>query len=209
MLIVGVLQFIGFELPFDASSLTFLLGLISSGATVLVNYYNKRIKEEEYSTAYALADGYFNNFLEPAVTRLLTEYGTSLQFLIYLPEQLAELSQRSIDRTMVKLQNAKYSTGIIHLDLEEGRARDVLTIMKSEQQTNRFFDFPNTLLTLANLVDYRLESERDSFNEERRNKMTGTYIGKFRQRLEQRILDAELEAYVEFTDRSLQPLINS
>ena len=207
MLIVGALWIAEIDLPFDPSSMTYMLGIISSGATVLVNYYNKRIKEEEYSTAYALADGYFNNFLEPAVTRLLTEQGMTLEFLVYIPEHLEELGKRAIDRTMAKLRGAQFETSIINLSLEEGRSRDVLTVMGSDTATNRYFDFPNTLLTLSNLVDYKLDSEHDSLNEVRRKEMTEEYIGKFRQRLEQRIRQAALDSYILFTDKSLKPLL--
>jgi hypothetical protein len=207
MLIVGILWVSKIKLPFDPSSVTFLLGLVSTAVTVLVNVYNRRLAEEEYSTAYALADGYFNNFLEPALTRLIGQHGNAFTFLIYIPEQFGELSKRAIDRTIARLHAADFSSDVINLELEEGRARDLLTILGHGE--NCYFDFPNTLLTLKNLVDYKVGSEKEQFNEKERDEKSREYIQQFKARLMQQLEKHQLSDFVTYTDSRLQPFIQN
>lgn len=206
MFSIAVLWVSRIELPFDPGSLTFLLGLVSTAVTVLVNLYDRRLRAEEYSTAHALADGYFNNFLEPALTHLMARHGEDFRFFIYLPERFEELGKRGIERTMAKLEAANIRSDVMHLELEEGRIRDLLTI---SARGNCYFDFPNTLLTLKNLVDFKTGSQQEAFNEEAREKKSREYIGQFRQRLMHQIGKHRLGDYVLFTDRTLSSLLQN
>lgn len=207
MFVVGVLWVSRVSLPFDPSSLTFLLGLVSTAVTVLVNLYDKRLQAEEYSTAHALADGYFNNFLEPALTRLIAKHGDAFRFLVYIPEQFTELGKRGIDRTMAKLHAADFSSDVINLELEEGRARDLLTI--TGQKNDCYFDFPNTLLTLKTLVEFKTGSSSNGFNEREREQKSREYIEQFKSRLQHQMTKHGLEKHVLFTDRNLTALLQN
>ena len=89
--------------PFEPEPVTVLLGLISGAITGLLNEYSQRLSKEEFSTSYALAYGYVNNFLEPAITELLKK-NSQLRFYIYLPERLIELEPKQIERTIIKMK---------------------------------------------------------------------------------------------------------
>lgn len=205
MFVVGIFWVTGTELPFDPGSVTFLLGLVSTALTVLVNLYDKSLRAEEYSTAHALADGYFFNFLEPALTRLITRHGEDFRFYVYIPEEFSELGKHGIERTLARLRSADYSSEVINLELEEGRARDLLTI--TGRDGNRYFDFPNTLMTLRNLVDFKAGERGKGFNERLWHEKSLEYIEQFRQRLLLQLGKSHLSQHVTLTDRKLAELI--
>lgn len=205
MLVIAVLMVIGVKLPFDARPITYLLGIISSIVTILVRTYNNRLDEEEYSISYALADGYFNHFIEPLATRLLEKHGENFRLIIYMPRQLEELSRLSIERIMSRLRSANYSTDVINLELEEGRARDVLTVIGATTGDNYYFDFPNTLLTVKSLVDYKVSSEKNRLSESAKREKASLYIAKFRERLSGKLEESGLDRQVIYTDQDLSP----
>jgi len=204
MLVVGVLWGVDIKIPFDPGPITYLLGVVSSIVTIVVKMYNDRLDEEEYSISYALADGYFNNFIEPLVTNLIDEHGDNFRLIIYIPGKLEELGRRAIERTLSRLRSADYSTDVVNLELEEGRARDVLTVIGSGAD-NCYFDFPNTLLTVKNLIDYKVSSEKNRLNEAEKKERASLYIAKFSERLKQKLKESGLDRHIEYTDQTLRP----
>ncbi|MBI1769164.1 MAG: hypothetical protein HYR67_12400 [Bacteroidetes bacterium] len=187
--------------PFEPEPVTVLLGLISGAITGLLNEYSQRLAKEEFSTSYALAYGYVNNFLEPAITQILKTSNKS-RFYIYIPERLSELEPKQVERTLIKMNDKNFSNQTITLELNEGRPRDVLLISKSPNDS-AYFDFPTTLLTLNSYIDYKVESRSGSFAEEDKIKLGKEFIGKFREALVKMIETKGLKEYVQFTDKNL------
>lgn len=187
--------------PFEPEPVTVLLGLISGAITGLLNEYSQRLAKEEFSTSYALAYGYVNNFLEPAITQLLKQ-NSKLKFYIYLPERLSELEPKQVERTVVRMKEKNFSNQIINLELNEGRPRDILLISKGDGDSV-YFDFPTTLLTLNSYIDYKVESRSGSFAEDDKVKMGVEFISKFKEALLTMIEKKGLQEYISFADRNL------
>lgn len=168
------------------------------------------LAEERYSLAHALAYGYVHNFLAPALTRLLVQAGGrahALRFYVYLPGDLAELEPDAIARTLARLRGYGYVTDTVLLDLSPSRPREVLTLLRAAEDPPRYFDFPTTLLTLQQLVDYRLETRPNRFPDQARQELGRVYIGAFRAELERHLRALELRQQVVWVDRQLQPLV--
>ena len=208
-LVIAILWATGAKLPFRPEPVALLLGLFASGLTGVVRYFSIRLnyvsdelEEEKFSTPIALAYGYLQNFLEPAVTALLKE-GGDLKLWIYMPDSLAELEPQSRERILSRIREKHYHNEFVNLCFEEGRSRDVLILTKSSGGNPVYFDFPNTLLTLTSLVDYKVESQGDSFSEEAKLKLGRIYIGKFKAFLEKKSQEKGLSDYVGFTDAQL------
>lgn len=215
----------GWPLPIRAEPepLAGLLGMTSTAVTWLYGLAARRFEqhrralartraelaEERYSLAHALAYGYVHNFLEPALTRLLQRAGAraaALRFYVYLPADLAELEPDATERTLARLRGLGFTTGAVQLDLNPTRPREVLTLWRTEGDPPRFFDFPTTLLTLRQLVDYRLETRPNQFPDQTRRELGQTYIAEFRSALERHLRDKDLTGHVVLVDRSLAPL---
>ena len=190
--------------PFDPEPLTVLLGLVSSAVTAMLNEYSQRLKKEEFSTSYALAYGYVNNFLEPVLTHLIKTQtpGTKPLLIIYIPERLNELEPKHIERLMTSLREKSFSSNVVNVELAEGRARDVLTIFKGDGKS-MYFDFPTTLLTLNSYIDYKVESGKESFAEEEKVALGKEYIVTFKNALIKMLDQKLLKEYVVFTDKNL------
>ena len=207
---VGVMWVVQVGLPFglDAEPILTVLGLVTTATTAIVALYRKRLQHEEYSTAFALADGYVNNFIEPAITHLMAKQGPDVVFYIYIPRYLDELAPRAVQRTISRIEAANLKSQVVNLDLEEGRMRDVLTI-RSGEHGMIYFDFPSTLLTLKNLVDYRVDSSENRLDEQKKREKGAEYIDKFSERLRQGLAAKHLGSHVRLIDASLAPLLES
>ena len=190
--------------PFDPEPITVVLGLLSTAVTALLAEYGNRLEEEEFSLPYALAFGYVNNFIEPLLTQLLREASPHVRprIYIYLPESLAELAPASIERTLASLRLRSLKDQVVNLEFREGRARDILTIRSTDNKAI-YFDFPNTLLSLNSLIDYKLESRKNKSTEDAREALAATYIRKFREVIETLINKRNMDAYVFFVDKHL------
>ena len=195
----------GFDLGFEPEPITIILGLLSTAVTAILLEYAHLLEREEYTTPYALAYGYVNNFIEPVVTKLvdMAASGEAVVFYIYIPDQLAELYPRSIERTMARIRSARYHSDVINLDFAEGRARDVMTVYRDGDGDVKYFDFPNTLLTLASLVDYKVESPSGRFDEADKAALGRDYIQKFEDEVRTMIAQKNIADYVRFTDNTL------
>lgn len=192
------------EPPFDPEPITVVLGLISTAVTALLNEFASRLQEEEFSLPYALAYGYVNNFVQPLVSELLKNIavgGTPPQLFIYLPESLQELEPRNIDQVIARMRLMNFEDNVVNLQFREGRARDILTVSKGPRRV--YFDFPNTLLSLNSLIDYKIESRPNQFQEQERDRMGAEYISKFRDVMEKLVQKKGLSDYVFFADKNL------
>lgn len=208
-LVVGILWALGVTLPFQPEPVTLLLGLFASGLSGVVRYFSIRLEgardeleEEKFSTPVALAYGYVQNFLEPAITALLKEGGDP-KLWVYIPESLAELEPQSRERILSRIRAKQYQKEFVNLSFEEGRSRDVLILTKSSGGNPIYFDFPNTLLTLTSLVDYKIESQGSSFSEKAKLELGRVYIEKFRDFLEKKCREKGISEWVGFTDAGL------
>ena len=183
---------------------TLVLGLVSAAVTGVLLEYARLLDFEEYSTPRALAHGYVTNFLEPAITRLAeSKPGKPIVFHIYIPQQLEELEPRAIARTMTRIRENQYSSDIVHLDLEDGRARDVLTIFRDSKTDVEYFDFPGTLTTIASLVDYKMASRRDRSTDEQKAQLGRAYISEFEAEVRRLAESKGIADNTAFTDRDL------
>lgn len=198
------------DVPFDPEPVTVLLGLASVAVTAVVSEYARLLKREEYTAPYALAYGYVHNFVEPAITKLLASSppGEDVQFYIYIPDQLSDLSPRSVDRIVARVKGMGYRSEPVNLELEAGRARDILTLYRDGSDDKKYFDLPNTLLTLTSLVDYKIESKGESFDDEEKRKKGREYIKAFEEAVRKFIREKGIEEHVHFTDSSLTFLVD-
>jgi hypothetical protein len=191
--------------PFDPEPITVILGLISTGVTALVNEFGSRLEEEEFSLPYALAYGYVNNFIEPLITELLRTVpvgGPAPRLYVYVPDSLRELEPKNIENAIARMRMMKFEDKVVNLQFREGRARDVLTVSRGPGQLV-YFDFPNTLLSLNSLIDYKIESRKNQFNDSVRAGMGREYIRKFREVTEKLVESKSLKDYVFFVDKEL------
>jgi hypothetical protein len=191
--------------PFDPEPITVVLGLISTAVTALLSEFDSRLQEEEFSLPYALAYGYVNNFVEPLISQLLKNIplGSPIPRLyIYLPQKLSELEPRNIERVIGRIRMKSFEDKVINLEFQEGRARDVLTVSQSNNK-RVYFDFPNTLLSLNSLIDYKMESRKNRFSDSIREEMAKDYIVKFGKVIERLIEMKDLKDYVFFVDKEL------
>lgn len=191
--------------PFDAEPITVALGLVSTAVTALLSEFGSRLEEEEFSLPYALAYGYINNFVEPLISQLLKNIplgSPKPKLYIYLPDKLNELEPRNIERVIGRIRMKSFEDKVVNLEFQEGRARDILTVSASDKQ-RVYFDFPNTLLSLNSLIDYKMESRKNRFSDSIREEMAKGYIVKFKQVLETLIQSKDLKDYVYFVDKNL------
>lgn len=191
--------------PFDAEPITVALGLVSTAVTALLSEFGSRLEEEEFSLPYALAYGYINNFVEPLISQLLKNIplgSPKPKLYIYLPDKLNELEPRNIERVIGRIRMKSFEDKVVNLEFQEGRARDILTVSASDKQ-RVYFDFPNTLLSLNSLIDYKMESRKNRFSDSIREEMAKGYIVKFKQVLETLVQSKDLKGYVYFVDKNL------
>lgn len=189
MLWIGLLAFTAIwifkiDFPYEPEPITVLLGFAVAAITTLSSRYENAIRAEKYSVANVLAQGYVINFVEPVVNQLLKDRpGQKIRFYIFVPSLLSELTPKSIDRWKLKMLSQGLKSDTEKVELSEGRGlRDVMTISKSDSK-NIFFDFPNTLYSLTNFVDYKLDSPKDSLDLVEKNRLGGEYIKKFKEQL--------------------------
>jgi len=203
--VVAMLWLFWKDAPFDPEPITVVLGLVSTAVTALLAEYGARLEHEEFSLSYALAYGYINNFVEPLISQLAStlQPGTAKpKLFIYMPSTLRELEPRNIDRIIGQMRMKHFQDQVVNLAFKEGRARDVLTVTSSNNQ-RVYFDFPNTLLSLNSLIDYKLESRKNQFTDSSRDEMAAGYIAKFKEVVEKLIHDKQLKDYVFFVDKEL------
>lgn len=207
---LGLCLVFGFELGFDVESAIKSIGTLSTGLTAAVSYFGiqlrstrRELEEERFSTPMALAFGYVRNFLEPAVTALIRSAGEDVKIYVYIPERLEELEPLSRQRILARIRAADFREGVIQLELDSGRARDIITVTRSDEERPRYFDFPTTLLTLNSLVDYKIASSQGDDISKAREALGQQYIQRFRDYLLECTDRLHLQKNIEVTDAQL------
>lgn len=198
-----------FDIPFryQPEPITVMLGLISVAVSGLANKYSHALDIEQYSVANVLAKGYVNNFVEPVMTQLMKDSkgsGNKPLLYIFIPELLSELTPKSIDRLKAKLKTKGLSENTLKVKINEGRGvRDVMTVSNSNNK-NVYFDFPNTLFSLTDFVEFKMNSPKDSLNVDLKNKIGKEYIERFKKQLIESLQEKHLHPeYIRFTNFDL------
>ena len=82
----------------------------------------RKVEDLEFSPAISHAYGYVNNFLEPAISSLISKNDAEdLKFYVYLPKDLEELSDRHIERIKSEIKSKEFDIDEIKLVQKEGR----------------------------------------------------------------------------------------
>jgi hypothetical protein len=210
-LVIAICWLFWKEAPFDPEPITVVLGLISTAVTALLSEFGSRLEEEEFSLPYALAYGYVHNFIEPLISQLMKQIplgSPKPRLYIYIPSKLSELEPRNIERVIGKIRMMSFEDKIVNLEFQEGRARDILTVTGNGNK-RVYFDFPNTLLSLNSLIDYKMESRKNRFSDSAREEMAKEYITKFKQVIEKLLESRDLTEYVFFVDKNLQLIFDT
>ncbi|MEL7587236.1 MAG: STING domain-containing protein [Prolixibacteraceae bacterium] len=184
LLAFTVIWILGIDFPYEPEPITVLLGFSVGAVTALAKKYENVIDEEKYSVAHVLAQGYVKNFVEPVITQLQKDNpGKKIQFYIFVPGILSELTPKSIDRWKSQLIEKGFKPNTLKVKLSEGRGfRDVLTVSNSDSR-HVYFDFPTTLYSLTNFVEYKFSSPKDSLNIKGKNELGREYIRQFQEQL--------------------------
>lgn len=183
----------------DLEALFVLLTTIA----VFFNQIHKWLLEDaEYSPSYALAIGYVNNFLEPAIVQLIEDGVKEPIFYIYKPESIIELFKSNIDKTKAIIKNNSLELNEIQLNLKHGRARDILTIHKSKTKMI-YFDFPNTLLSLTAYINFKIESKVNKANDEQKKELTQLLFYKFYSKVDELIKERNIENHIKYCNKEL------
>lgn len=207
-------------LPFEAEAepITVVLGLVSTAGTALIGYFGVELRaredqlaEEQYSMPLGLAYGYVHNFVAPLVRKLVRDAGdqaAQVKLYVFMPEDLEDLEEAAVEVTLAKMRACQYSTKVVKLELESGRPRDVLTVMKGNEVPHLYFDFPNTLLTLKPVVRYKVRSEKNESSAAAERELARRFIQRFQKGVEQEIVTLKLAEHVKLTDHQLRFLQN-
>ena len=185
--------------PFDPEPVTVILGLVSTAISALLSEYAIALEKEKYSTSYALAFGYVNNFIDPVITRL-TRNSVKPHLLIYMPQSLQELEPSNVQRVIAQIHEKQFSEKVITVEADAGRTRDLFSIFKEPGQAF-YFDFPSTLLTLNSLIDYNLQQRN---NRSSRAELGALYIDQFKKALNKMLEEKNLGQFVGFTNKDLE-----
>lgn len=193
------LKFQVFGVKIDLEAL--FVGL--TAVAVSLNQVHKwLLAEAEYSPAFALALGYVNNFIEPAITQII-ENGISKPLLyIYKPESIDELFETNIDRTKATIKNNSFELNELQLNLKHGRARDILTIQKSKTKMV-YFDFPNTLLSLSAYIDFKIVSKANATDDKQKKELTELLFKKFYDKVDELLKVKNLQNNIKYCDKNL------
>ncbi|WP_420583111.1 STING domain-containing protein [Reichenbachiella sp.] len=169
----------------------------------VIYFQKRRIEKLEFSPAISLAHGYVNNFLEPAISELLQKNGSSnLDFKVYIPSELEELSDQQIERMKLQIQSKGYQLNQIKLKRKTGRPHDILTVEKQEGSVS-YFDFPRTLLSLQSYIDYKVASSRNESTDFKKQVLGNKLIEAFNKEVRRLIEKKNLTDAVSFTEKSL------
>lgn len=179
-----------------------IVGMLLGGINIL---QSRVISALEYSPAYALAYGYFNNLIFPVITQLKEDRVVNPKLCIYKPLHFDELSSTNIDMIKAELINKKYVLSSLNLALKGARARDIITLNK-KSKVHTYFDFPNTLLSLYSYVDYKVGSKPNSSVDSTKNELIGNLIEQFYLKINELVEEKGLENNVTYCDKKLDEL---
>jgi len=187
---------------FENIDLEALVTIVSFFAVTLNQLNRKLFERTEYSPADVLALGYVNNFLLPVITQLKEDGIKNPSLCIYRPDKINELEASNIDVIKAELTNKKYSLQEIKLNLKQARARDILTIQKNNSK-QIYFDFPNTLLSLINYIDYKAESKANTSTENIKAELGINLISEFYKKVEELAREKRIFKNIKFCSADL------
>lgn len=187
---------------FENIELEALVTIVSFFAVTLNQLNRKLFERTEYSPADVLALGYVNNFLLPVITQLKEDGIKNPSLCIYKPNKINELEASNIDVIKAELRNKNYMLQEVKLNLKQARARDILTIQKNENK-QIYFDFPNTLLSLLNYIDYKAESKANTSPDLLKTELGISLINKFYQKVEELAKEKRIYINIKFCDAGL------
>lgn len=211
--LVGVicLWVLGVPLPFKAEPepITVLLSTLSPAVTAMFAFLRRRLtrqqeelEEERFSLSHALAYGYVDNYLMPTVMALLEQRSDAV-IHVYIPKSLAAVDGPSKQRTLRLLQEKGFEARTLHLPSERGRGRDVIELVGADDKSVRYFDFPETLLTLRGMIAYKLEKTPAEEREAKSGQLERDYIQRFHQAASSRVREKSLGDQVRFISDNL------
>lgn len=187
---------------FENIDLEALVTIVSFFAVTLNQLNRKLFERTEYSPADVLALGYVNNFLLPVITQLKEDGIRNPSLCIYKPNKINELEASNIDVIKAELRNKNYLLQEVKLNLRQARARDILTIQKNENK-QIYFDFPNTLLSLLNYIDYKAESKSNTSPDKLKTELGISLITKFYKKVEELADEKRIYVNIKFCDADL------
>jgi hypothetical protein len=200
---VTIIAFLLWFLPvevkyFDPEAAFTVLFALSASYGVL---FKILLAEAEFSPSLALAFGYVENFLEPAITQLIQE-GKNPIFHIYKPDSIQELFEKNIERTRKAIEIKGFTLSDVVLEPKYSRARDVILIEKEEGKQT-YFDFPSTLKSLLPYIDYKIASRNNESDEEEKDKLGKQLVEKFFKKVEELSSKKELNTHIKICDKQL------
>lgn len=187
---------------FENFDLEALVTIVSFFAVALNQINRKLFERTEYSPADVLALGYVNNFLLPVITQLKEDGIKNPSLCVYKPGKINELEASNIDVIKAELRNKNYLLQEVKLNLRQARARDILTIQKNENK-QIYFDFPNTLLSLLNYIDYKSESKANTCSDKLKIELGISLITKFYSKVEELAKEKRIHKNIKFCDGDL------
>jgi hypothetical protein len=179
-----------------------LFVLLTTVAVFLNQLHRWLLAEAEYSPAYALALGYVNNFIEPAITQLIEDGISQPLLYIYKPEGISELYKPNIDRVKATIKNNSFELNELQLELKHGRARDILTIQKSKTKLI-YFDFPNTLLSLSAYIDFKIASKINEATDIEKKQLTKLLLNKFYNKVDELVQEKNIQQNIKYCNKNL------
>ncbi|MGO9586572.1 MAG: STING domain-containing protein [Limisphaerales bacterium] len=228
LVVIGILYLKDWKSPSKPySQLAALLALVSTAVLRWQTFVgkklqaeNERIKEEEravkeqleqeqFSAPRALARGYFNNFAAPATTRLLDDKikdAEDVRFYIFVPEKLSDLNPAPVTNFKSEMERKGFVLNDRPVLLGGKDRRTVLSVRKKDGGKLVFLDFPATMRTLVDVVDYKIPSPANSMDEPAKDKLGRKYIELFHQELEELRIKADdtIKKRIQFVKKDLK-----
>jgi hypothetical protein len=169
---------------FENIELEALVTIVSFFAVTLNQLNRKLFEKTEYSPSEVLALGYVNHFILPVITQLKENGVKNPTLCIYKPNKINDLESSNIDAIKAEIKNKKYSLEEIKLNLKHARARDILYVQKNKGN-QVYFDFPNTLLSLIDYIDYKVLSKANTSAYDIKNELGLKLISEFYKKVEE------------------------
>lgn len=179
-----------------------IIGILLVIKEITIQWQMRKIETLEFSPAISLAHGYVNNFLEPAIDELLSKNGPDLNFKIYIPNDLEELSDQQIERMKYQIEAKGFRLKEIKLKRKRGRPHDILTVEK-QQGSVSYFDFPRTLLSLQSYIDYKVDSGKNESPDHKKLALGKKLVEAFYSEVQRLVKKKNLESMVTFVEKSL------
>jgi len=184
---------------FDLEAAFVILSMLSTTHGLLFKFL---LDESEFSPSLAIAFGYVENFLEPAITQLIHE-GKNPMFHIYRPNSIQELFEKNVTRTRKTIESKGFTISDIVLSSKYTRARDIILVEK-EKGKQTYFDFPGTLISLLPYIDFKIASRSNDSNEEEKEELGKKLIEKFFEKIETLVQQKGIAGHIKICDERLQ-----